>query len=118
MDKVLPFFAGLMLVAGCSTTKPSAPASANLMPLPVTMPVASKLARRSMPVVGVTNVTLTWVPNYIAELTNEVTVIIQSDDLTVPRRQWAKVFVGATNQCTFPMTNGMMFFSVYNDLIQ
>lgn len=81
-------------------------------------PVTTTLVRHtnSAPPVIVTAVKISWVQNYDPAVSNEVTVIIGSPDLTVPRINWPKIFVGATNWCEVLITNTKMFFNAYNEV--
>jgi hypothetical protein len=56
---------------------------------------------------------LGWDPcNYTSS--NEVTVIISSTDLTVPRSKWTIRFMGATDNCWITSTVPCEFYSAYN----
>jgi hypothetical protein len=55
---------------------------------------------------------LAWQPNYTA--TGQTTVVIASDDMTVPRNQWQIVYTGTTNQFTLTNDRPARYFSAYN----
>jgi hypothetical protein len=64
---------------------------------------------------------LTWVPNYAAGMeaytagqVNEFTVIVVSPDSTIPKSDWAMMFIGHTNTCTVPRLTPQCFYSAYN----
>lgn len=86
----------LFLICGCSTTKQN-----------TTSKIAPVVIPQLPPMIH-----LTWDENYIQ--TNEMTVIIESQILTVPKSLWVIAFEGSTNQCWIPMIYNQAFFKAYN----
>lgn len=114
----------IFICAGCAgpvqrptSNVQSGAANAIIMPL---VPTAASLVQR--PASSVQRVVappslfqvLSWRPNYSAQYPSEVTVIVESPDLTVPYSAWPRVFVGATNTCTLLRTGPQMFYAAYN----
>lgn len=104
----------LLALCSCASLKPVAVVPASLAP-PIPPAAAAKVSRVISAPQAPKTITLSWKPDH--SVSNEVTVIIEAYDLSLPRYLWAEVFRGATNTCTLPVdaTAAEEWFSAYSD---
>lgn len=105
----------LPLLAGCAAAL--APAAKPAPPIMPTLPVDAVKARVAVAPAPVSPFqVLVWQPNYMTNdwASNEVTVIIGTTDLSVPRSLWPVVFRGRTNSCSLLRSTPQMFYTAYN----
>ena len=110
----------MLLAAGCATKPPVATVLPPLKPVATAAVAKAGLISSATAPPPPTTVTLTWQPNYLdTPPTNmvEVTFIVATTNLALPRMQWQTVFIGATNQCVLPNGKAFEFFSAFNALV-